>query len=570
MRLAIAQLNFKIGAFRSNLERMRQAVASAREQRADLVLFTELATVGYPPRDLLDRPDFVRRNLEQLERVAALSDDDLGIVVGYAEPDPSGAGKGLFNSAALCHRGRVVDSYRKCLLPTYDVFDEARYFEPGPEARPLVFKGIPLGVTVCEDAWNDPDFWPRRLYRRDPVAELVAGGARLLLNISASPFTVGKGMFRRDMLAQEAVKHRRYLFCANQVGGQDELVFDGHSLGIDPCGETVLRADDFAEDLLVYEVPDSELELGHGRPGQRGVLRPVAETAAAEVCSALVLGLADYASKCGFNQVVPKCGFNQVVLGLSGGIDSALTAAVAAEALGADNVLGVAMPTRYSSEASLSDARALADNLDIELAVIPVDAIYQVFLDALAPTFAGLAEDVTEENIQARARGSVLMALSNKLGRLLVSTGNKSELAVGYCTLYGDMNGGLAVLSDVPKTLVYELARHVNRERELIPQAIFDKPPSAELRPDQTDQDSLPPYEVLDRIVEAYVEQGHGIDDMVELGMERDVVEEIVLLIDRNEYKRRQAAPGLKTTSKAVGLGRRFPIAADHRGSHGG
>ncbi len=559
MRIAIAQLDFTIGAFVANLEQIRQAAAAARLEHAVLLVLSELATTGYPPRDLLERDDFVDENLRQLERIAALSDESLGIVTGYVERNRSGTGKPLHNAAALCHRGRVTGRALKSLLPTYDVFDEDRYFEPGTEVRPVEFRGIPLGLTICEDVWNDPDFWPRRLYHRDPVGELVAQGARLLLNISASPFSLGKGQLRRAMIGQEATKHERYFFSVNQVGAHDELVFDGHSLGVDPTGSVILRAHDFAPDFLVYEVPDTALTARTPGAGTPGTLRQVAASREEEAYDALVLGLADYTR---------KCGFRKVVIGLSGGIDSSLTAAVAVDALGADAVLGVSLPARYSSEHSRSDARALAENLGIEYREIAVDPIFQAYLDALEPVFAGRESDVTEENIQARVRGNILMAISNKEGRLLLTTGNKSELAVGYCTLYGDMSGGLAVISDVPKMLVYELARWANRERERIPETVFSKPPSAELRADQTDQDSLPPYDVLDRIVEAYVEHNRSVDDMVAEGLSREVVTEVVLMIDRNEYKRRQAAPGIRITSKAFGSGRRYPIAAVYRDLH--
>ncbi len=559
MRIAIAQLDYTVGAFDGNLEKMRDAVARAGERGADLVVFSELATVGYPPRDLLDRDDFVRANLEQLERVAALSDGGPAIVTGYVERNPAPAGKPLFNGAALCVGGRVAGRYVKCLLPTYDVFDEARHFEPGGEVEPLVLDGLKLGVTVCEDAWNDPDFWPRRLYRRDPVGELVGAGAQLLVNVSASPFSVGKGGLRREMLSAEAAKHRRWMVVANQVGGNDELVFDGHSLVLDPTGTVVARARDFAEDLLVHEIPDGALRQRSCAAGEPGHLRPVSRGPVEEAWRALVLGLRDYTA---------KCGFRRVVLGLSGGIDSALTAVIAAEALGPENVLGVAMPTRYSSASSLTDAEALARNLGIGYRVIPIDGIFQSYLDTMAEHFEGREPDVTEENIQARVRGNVLMALSNKFGMLLLSTGNKSELAVGYCTLYGDMSGGLAVISDVPKTMVWKMARWLNREREVIPETIITKPPSAELRPGQTDQDSLPPYDVLDRILELYVERNASLREMVEEGLDEGVVREVIRLIDRNEYKRRQAAPGLRITTKAFGVGRRYPIAADYGALH--
>ena len=557
MRIAIAQLDLDIGAFGRNLTRMADAVASARREGADLVVFSELATIGYPPRDLLEREELIDRNLEQLERVAALSDTDLAVLVGHVGRNPSSEGKPLYNAAALCHQGRVVGSYQKCLLPTYDVFDEARYFEPGPQPRPLAFRGMALGVTVCEDLWTDPELLPRRLYRRDPVRELVAAGADLLINISASPFTLGKGQVRRDMVCRKARETERWLVYVNQVGGNDELVFDGHSIIADPTGAVVVRARDFAEDLLLYDLPD---HCRDGRPGEPGTLRDVAACAEEETLNALQVGLRDYTQ---------TCGFTGVLVGLSGGIDSALTAAVAARALGPANVLGVAMPSRYSSAASLSDAEALARNLGIELRTIEIDRIFQSTLHELAPSFAGLEEDVTEENIQARIRGVILMALSNKLHRMLLATGNKSELAVGYATLYGDMCGGMAVLGDVPKTLVYRLARHLNSGTDVIPASILEKAPSAELRPGQTDQDTLPSYDLLDRVVEGYVERQLSPDELVAGGLDREAVELAVRLIDAAEFKRQQAAPAIKISSKAFGSGRRYPIAADYRSIHG-
>jgi len=555
LRIAIAQLDYTIGAFERNLEATTVAVERARRESVDLVVLTELATTGYPPGDLLERRDFVDQNLAQLERIARLTDDHLGILVGFVEPNDTGTGKALHNAVALCHRGEVVDSYRKCLLPTYDVFDEMRYFEGGVDVRPMEFRGVRIGVSVCEDVWADPDLDGRSIYHRDPVLELIHRGAQLLINLSASPFELGKAGERRDLVRRYAEDSGRFFVYANQVGGNDDLVFDGHSMVFDGCGRVVARARDFEEDLLVYDVPEEAVADERGVAGPPGVIRDVSGSREAEALAALELGLRDY---------VRKCGFDEVVLGLSGGIDSALTAAIAARALGKDKVLGVAMPTRYSSAGSVSDAEALANNLDIAFQVIPIDDIFQAHLDGLAPIFAGLDEDVTEENIQARVRAAVLMAVSNKFGRLLLATGNKSELAVGYCTLYGDMAGGLAVIADVPKTLVYDLARHLNREYEVIPESTIAKAPSAELRPDQADQDSLPPYEVLDRIVEAWVEEHRSVEEIIAEGLDRLAVHEVVGMITRNEYKRRQAAPGIKITAKAFGAGRRYPIAAKY------
>ncbi len=555
MRIAVAQINYTIGAFEANLVAMTVAVEKARREHTDLVVFTELATIGYPPGDLLERRDVVDRNLAQLERIAQLSDDKLGILVGFVDRNDTGAGKRLYNAVALCDGGEVVGRYRKCLLPTYDVFDEARYFEQGTEVRPLDFRGVRLGVSVCEDVWADPDLDGHSLYHRDPVLELIHRGAQLLINLSASPFELGKAGERRDLVRRYAKDSGRFFVYANQVGGNDELVFDGHSMIFDGNGQVVARATDFSEDLLIYDVPDEALGEDRGIEGAPGLVREVADSSEAEALAALELGLRDY---------VGKCGFDTVLLGLSGGIDSALTAAIAARALGPDKVLGVAMPTRYSSEGSVRDAEALARNLGISYELISIDGIFQKYLDGLASVFEGLAEDVTEENIQARVRGGVLMALSNKFGHLLLATGNKSEVAVGYCTLYGDMCGGLAVISDVPKTLVYELARFINRDGEVIPESTITKEPSAELRPDQADQDSLPPYDVLDRIVDAWVEEHRTPEEIIAEGIDPEAVHQVVRLITGNEYKRRQAAPGIKITAKAFGIGRRYPIAAKY------
>ena len=503
MRIALAQLNLTIGAFEHTYKQIRSAVDRARAAGAQLAVFTELATTGYPPRDLLNHHTFIRANLDLLDRIASLTDERFGLIVGCVTPNTAGAGKPLFNTAALCQRGTVVARHHKTLLPTYDVFDEDRYFEPGLTVEPFDFMGHRLGLTVCEEVWNDPDFWPKRLYARDPVCELADQGADVLINISSSPFTIGKAQVRRQMIRQEAVKNSRPFVYANQVGGNDELVFDGHSLVFDACGEVVLRGRDFEEDFLVCDLPargassvapgavgrlaGTEVPALHSAadvaPGaQSGQDRhsdvapglqfrhhrssdpapehqslrdtdPDESPAEEQAFKALTMGLRDY---------VYKCGFSRVVLGLSGGIDSAVTASLAAAALGPEHVTGVAMPTRYSSAGSVEDAEALARNLGIGYRVIPIDSVFASYLEALDPVFAGLVPDVTEENIQARVRGGVLMALSNKFGALLLTTGNKSEIAVGYCTLYGDMAGGLAVISDVPKTFVYRLAEYIN------------------------------------------------------------------------------------------------------------
>jgi NAD+ synthase (glutamine-hydrolysing) len=552
MRLALAQLNFTVGAFDRTYRQIEATVARARAAGAELVVFTELATTGYPPRDLLNHESFVQASLDLLDRVAALSDEHLGIVIGCVTRNTAGDGKPLFNSAALCHKGIVVGRHHKTLLPTYDVFDEDRWFEPGRSLEPFEFKGRRLGLTVCEEVWNDRDFWPKRLYPIDPVCELARRGADLLINVSSSPFTLGKAALRLEMIRAEVVKNRVPFFYVNQVGGNDELIFDGQSIGFDSSGTLVVRAREFAEDFVVCDVPPA------GGPWRADrTIASASETPEEEAYGALTLGLRDY---------VRKCGFTRVVLGLSGGIDSSVTACLAAAALGPDQVTGVAMPARFSSEHSLRDAEALARNLGIRYELIPIDSIFQSYLDALCGVFAECPPDVTEENIQARIRGGMLMAFSNKFGAMLLTTGNKSEFAVGYCTLYGDMAGGLAVISDVPKTFVYRLARYINRRGSspVIPESSIAKPPSAELRPNQTDQDSLPPYDVLDRIVEAYVERHLDLEDIVASGVNREDASKVISLIDRNEYKRRQAAPGLKITSKAFGVGRRYPIAADY------
>ena len=548
MRFALAQLNLTVGAFDANFARIADAAERARRAGADLLVLSELATTGYPPRDLLNHDRFVDDSLALRDRVAALSDQTLAILLGAAERNEARDGKPLFNTAVLCRDGRIIAHHRKTLLPTYDVFDEDRYFEPGADIIPMVLDGVRLGVTVCEEVWNDAAFWSRRLYPRDPVTELARAGVDVFVNISSSPFTMGKAALRRDMIREHAARHNRPFVYLNQVGGNDELIFDGHSMVFDGGGQVIARALDFAEDLIVVDVPTD------GAPATPVALAQVSASREEEAWKALSLGLGDYTR---------KCGFRSVVVGLSGGIDSALTATLAADALGAEHVTGVAMPTRYSSDHSLADAETLAGNLGIAYHVVPIDGIFQSYLDALSLALPGPL-GVAEENIQARVRGAVLMAFSNTRGSMLLSTGNKSELAVGYCTLYGDMCGGLAVLSDVPKTLVYDLARFVNRRHAVIPESSLTKAPSAELRPNQTDQDSLPPYDQIDRIIEAYVERDLDPDAIIATGLDPLVVRSVIARIDKNEYKRRQAAPGLKITSKAFGVGRRYPIAATY------
>jgi NAD+ synthase (glutamine-hydrolysing) len=469
------------------------------------------------------------------------------VVVGFPERlDGAGPGRAIANSAAFLSGGRVASVHRKMLLPTYDVFDEWRYFEPGTSVKCAELGGRRLGISVCEDVWNDTDFWPRRLYREDPIEKLVADGAEVIINISASPYTIEKRHLRPRMLAGTARHWRRPLVFVNQIGGQDDLLFDGTSLVLDERGEVIARGAEHASDFLIV---DLDARSGEQRPW------PASDERSA--LDALALGTRDYAR---------RCGFTSALIGLSGGIDSAVVAAIAARALGPENVHGVAMPSRYSSDHSRGDAAALARNLGIHFSEIAIEPVFAAYLQSLAPVFAGTKPDTTEENLQARVRGALLMSLSNKFGHLLLTTGNKSELATGYCTLYGDMCGGLAVISDVPKTLVYRLAHEINAAGEVIPLSTITKPPSAELRPDQKDQDTLPPYDVLDAILEAHVEQGLDSAGLVAAGFDRAVVEDVVRRVRLSEYKRRQMPPGLKITGKAFGHGRRYPIAQAWRG----
>ena len=540
MKIALAQFNPTVGDFDGNAARIIELTGQAAERGADLAVFSELALCGYPPFDFIERPDFLKRNLQYLqmlaERVAVPA------VVGYVGRTQYPTGKPAANCAALLAGGSIVFEQRKLLLPTYDVFDESRYFQPGTVQSAVAFDGAKLGITICEDIWNDKNFWSKPRYERDPVAELVGQGIDVVLNISSSPYQLDKRGLRLDMLRALAVRHARPVVYVNQVGGNDSLVFDGSSIAITAQGRVAAQARSFEEDLVLF---DSETGEGDIRP------QPADELEAAY--RALVCGTRDY---------VHKCGFTKAIIGLSGGIDSAVVAAIAVEALGRENVSGVTMPGPYSSAGSVSDAVKLAHNLGIRCQEIPIQDVFCAYLKALDPAFAGRTADVTEENLQARIRGNYLMALSNKFGSLLLTTGNKSELAVGYCTLYGDMAGGLAAISDVPKTMVYALAGLINRERELIPRATIDKPPSAELRPNQTDQDSLPPYDVLDRILKAYIEELRSPQEIADhYGFDLDMVRSIARKVDRAEYKRQQAAPGLKITSKAFGIGRVFPIA---------
>jgi NAD+ synthase/NAD+ synthase (glutamine-hydrolysing) len=545
VKIALAQINPTVGDFTGNADKLRQYAACARSRGAELVVFPELCVCGYPPRDLVELPAFVARSRQVLEQLAA-EFTGLAIIAGFPSPAASETGKTVMNSAALLRHGSIEFIQSKRLLPTYDVFDEMRTFAPASGQRLFSIAGHSIALTICEDVWNDKAFWQRRLYDADPVEELLRAGGDILLNISASPFHVGKPELRQAMLASIARRNGVPVLMVNQVGGNDSLVFDGSSLALAPSGETIAQAMSFEEDLILV---DTASMTGDMHPQLCGV--------EATAYAALVLGCRDY---------VRKCGFRKVVVGLSGGIDSALTAVIAVDALGAENVIGIAMPSQYSSEGSITDARELAANLGIRFEVVAIQEIFQAYRAALAGVFRGLAEDVTEENLQARARGGLLMALANKFSALVLTTGNKSELGVGYCTLYGDMVGGLAVISDVPKTLVYRLARYVNSQRAVIPQASITKPPSAELRPGQKDSDSLPPYDVLDRILDEYVGNLKSAPEIAALtGFDDAVIRLVIGLIDGSEYKRQQAAPGIRISTKAFGLGRRFPIAARHQ-----
>ena len=543
MKLALGQIDPTVGDFAGNAAKIIQFAQRARSSGAGMILFPELAICGYPPRDLVERPTFVARNRESAEYIAAQT-GGIAVICGLVTPAQADSGKSVMNSAALLRDGRIDFIQSKMLLPTYDVFDEMRNFAPAQSQRLFSFCGKQMALTVCEDVWNDKLFWRRRLYRVDPVEELVHAGGNFVLNISSSPFWLGKRELRREMLSAIAKNHHVPVAMVNQVGGNDSLVFDGSSLVIAPDGGVIAQGKSFEEDLIFFDSSNLTGEMHWQIVGEE-----------ASAYEALVLGTRDY---------VCKCGFERAIIGLSGGIDSALTACLAVDALGAANVIGVGMPGPYSSPGSIDDARALALNLGIRFELLSIQAIYDAASATLAPVFSGMPADITEENIQSRARGLILMSLSNKFGALVLSTGNKSELAAGYCTLYGDMVGGLAVISDVPKTLVYRLSAYVNsRGKAVIPQATIDKPPSAELRPNQKDSDSLPPYDVLDTIVEDYVEDSHSAEQIVDdHGYDPTVVKRVIAMIARSEYKRQQAAPGIKITPKAFGYGRRFPIAA--------
>jgi NAD+ synthase (glutamine-hydrolysing) len=542
VKIALGQINPTVGDFSGNASKIIDFARRAQEAGAGLILFPELSVCGYPPRDLVERLSFVARNRESAEHIAAQT-RGIAVICGLVTPAQSDAGKSVMNSAALLMDGKIAFVQSKMLLPTYDVFDEMRNFAPAKSQELFSFCGNRMALTICEDAWNDKQFWQKRLYTVDPVEALIKSGGNFVLNISASPFWIGKRELRRDMLASIARQHKVPVVLVNQVGGNDSLVFDGSSLVLDREGKVIAQGRSFAEDLVYFDSQTLSGDMHEQIAGDE-----------ASAYSGLVLGTRDY---------MHKCGFQKAIIGLSGGIDSALTAVIAADAVGPENVIGVGMPGPYSSQGSIDDARALAQNLGIRFELLSINSAYDAYRQTLQTVFAGQKEDVTEENIQSRSRGTLLMALSNKFGAIVLSTGNKSELGVGYCTLYGDMVGGLAVISDVPKTLVYRLSEYVNSQRAVIPQNTIEKPPSAELRPDQKDSDSLPPYDMLDAVLEDYVEDLHSVEQIAaDRGFDIAVVRRVIRMVDRAEYKRQQAAPGLKISPKAFGYGRRFPIAA--------
>lgn len=540
MRVALVQIDPLIGDFAGNAEKIRDFINLSRNRGCDLVIFPEMALLGYPPRDLLDKTSFVRASRRYWSVIQEAS-SGIGVICGVVSENEDGPGKPYRNTALFFADGRLLAQAHKQLLPCYDVFDEERYFEPGGQAVWVDFQGERLGITICEDIWNVAEYLPRPLYRCDPICEMLEAGVEVVINISASPFHLGKASWVGDLLRSRALQSRMQVIYVNQVGGNDELIFQGHSMVWDQTGRLAACGADFREDLIVYDTKTHQGDFHNSDLDAPG-----------EVIEGLVLGLRDYAR---------KTGFQKAVVGLSGGVDSALVACLATLALGRENVLGVGMPGPYNAPESLADARELAERLGIAFEVVGIGNLFETALRTLAPVFAGVSPDVTEENLQARLRGLILMSLSNKFNRLLLSTGNKSEVAVGYCTLYGDMNGGLAVIGDVPKTMVYEMARKLNERYRWIPEAILEKAPSAELRPNQKDQDTLPPYETLDAILASYVEKRLPAEEIIARGWDAELVRWVIKHVDRNEYKRWQAPPILRVTTKAFGIGRRNPIA---------
>lgn len=547
MEITLAQLNPTVGDIEGNLTQIKETISRFGEI-SDLIVFPELFITGYPPRDLLEKPLFIEKVQRVIQAVvqSSFKHPKTGIILGAPTLTGKTTGKGLYNSALLIHKGRILFMQHKSLLPTYDVFDEARYFDSASDVQIIKFKGRALGISICEDAWNEPELWPKgRMYPVDPIKELAKKGASIFINISSSPFYMGKEELRYHIIRNHAKKHRCPFVYVNLVGGNDELIFDGGSICVDPDGKPVHFLPSFKEHVQTINTKT---------PGNPSLWVP--RDKCESVYEAIILGIRDY---------MRKCCFSKAVIGLSGGIDSAVTGCLAKEAIGSENVLGISMPSPFSSKGSLEYAKKLAKNLKIQFKIINISSIYRSYVQSLGKHLGDWRDiDVTLENIQARIRGNILMAYSNKLDYLVLSTGNKSELAMGYCTLYGDMSGGLAVLSDVPKTMVYDLARFINRKSEVIPNEIIERKPSAELRPDQLDQDTLPPYEILDQILFYYIEEGYSLKELLKLKHDPKMVEWIIRTVNKNEYKRRQAPPGLKVTSKAFGMGRRMPIAANY------
>jgi NAD+ synthase (glutamine-hydrolysing) len=569
MKIALGQINTTVGDITANVEKMLDFANRAKTAKADLIVFPELAVAGYPPLDLLLKDSFIQANLEGVHRLK----ERLAIpaIVGFVDINP-GKGKHLYNACAFIEDGAIKAVQHKTLLPTYDVFDEDRYFQPASQHTPILFKDVNIGLSICEDIWTRGDILEKLSYQIDPLQLLSEKKPELLINISASPFAVGKEHIRQELVKEQTRRHKLPMIYVNSVGGNDQLIFDGRSFVMNERGELIAMGKAFEEDLIFVDVElaaheesfksanEAEAKIAPGKVRKEtavkltGTIEEFSADRTVNTLAALVLGTRDY---------MRKCGFQKAVIGLSGGIDSAVTAAIAVKSVGKENVMGIAMPSPFSSQHSIDDARELAESLGIEFHIIPIEPAMKAYDTMLADLFQGRERDVTEENIQARIRGAILMAASNKMGHLVLATGNKSELAVGYCTLYGDMCGGLAVISDLPKMMVYDVARYINEEagKAIIPVSTIDKPPSAELRPNQLDQDSLPPYVILDGILHAYVEQRRKPDEIIRLGYRPEVVQDVINRIDRNEYKRKQAAPGLKVSSRAFGMGWRMPIA---------
>jgi len=552
MKIALAQLNYLIGDFEGNLAKISGAVAGAVSEGADLVIFSELSICGYPPLDLLERKEFITTSRQYLEKLARMTDHDTGVLVGGPDFNTETDGKLLYNTAFFLHGGKVQQEIRKTLLPTYDIFDEYRYFEPNREFKIIRFKGRKLAVTICEDLWDeqpfDSDFSRSRIYTTNPLEELQKHGPDVIINIAASPFAHRKMEVKQSIFTGKAARYGLPLLYCNQVGAQTELIFEGGSMAIHHSGRIARKLPLFREDVQLIDLDEltgSELQVSEDKIADR----------IEAIASALVCGIRDYFT---------KLGFKKATLGLSGGIDSAVTMTLAAKAIGPENLQVLLMPSQYSSDHSVNDSVKLANNLGVKYYILPIETLFDRFKETLHPLFENLPEDITEENIQARIRGTLLMALSNKLGNILLNTSNKSETAVGYGTLYGDMSGGLSVLGDVYKTDVYLMAEYLNREQEVIPANIISKPPSAELRPGQKDSDSLPPYEELDRILEAYIERQLPVEKITEMGHEAELVNRIIRMVNQNEYKRYQTPPILRISSKAFGVGRRLPLVAKY------